>query len=416
MDIKSFRYFISLARHRSFTKAAKECSVTQTAMSIHISKLEEKLNFKLFSRNSRNVVLTEAGAHFLVHAKRMLEEYEQAVAESYNISLGYDGRLLVGASNFPDAICIIDYIKAFHRKYPNILVETVTETEVNEPDGFRDLELDVAVCLPYELQADPDIDVIPLVRRPLRFVVSADHPLADKQKLNPKDLAGEKIFVLQLTRFRNTSDRVSQEWLMSVLSLWRLLDENNPQDHHHGVTRGDKSQSCLGGAEHWSQSESQRSAESGAGAINTDCRSHFACGEIGGKQLGSNDIDGQEEGTAEKSKEKQYGIVGGEDTRHSRDGRQGKQDDRNLTDTSLIDQIAQPDGEEKCGKIADAGNSGQLRLAHIEYLHYIEGPCCINNVSKSREAQTESHNKDQYILVGAFFHSLSHSLSKYFES
>lgn len=230
MDIKSFRYFISLARHRSFTKAAKECSVTQTAMSIHISKLEEKLNFKLFSRNSRNVVLTEAGAHFLVHAKRMLEEYEQAVAESYNISLGYDGRLLVGASNFPDAICIIDYIKAFHRKYPNILVETVTETEVNEPDGFRDLELDVAVCLPYELQADPDIDVIPLVRRPLRFVVSADHPLADKQKLNPKDLAGEKIFVLQLTRFRNTSDRVSQEWLMSGIDTSQLIEVDDFDD------------------------------------------------------------------------------------------------------------------------------------------------------------------------------------------
>ncbi len=167
MDTKSFKYFISLARHQSFTKAAKECSVTQTAMSIHISKLEEELKFKLFSRNSRNVVLTKAGANFLAYAKRMMDEYEQVVAESYNISLGYDGRLLVGASNFPDAIYIIDLLKAFHKKYPDILVETVTETEVNEPDGFRELELDVAVCLPYELQTDPDIEVIPLVRKPI---------------------------------------------------------------------------------------------------------------------------------------------------------------------------------------------------------------------------------------------------------
>jgi LysR family transcriptional activator of glutamate synthase operon len=230
MDIKSFRYFISLARHRSFTKAAKECSVTQTAMSIHIAKLEEKLKFKLFSRNSRNVVLTQAGANFLAHAKRIVKEYEQAVVESYNISLGYEGRLLVGASNFPDAIYIIDYLKAFHKKYPNILVETVTDTEINEPDGFRNLELDAAVCLPYELQVDPDIDVIPLVRRPLRFVVSADHPLADKQKLSPNDLAGEKLFVLQVNRFRHTSDRVNEEWLMSGIDTSQLVEVEDFDD------------------------------------------------------------------------------------------------------------------------------------------------------------------------------------------
>jgi DNA-binding transcriptional LysR family regulator len=230
MDTKSFKYFISLARHQSFTKAAKECSVTQTAMSIHISKLEEELKFKLFSRNSRNVVLTKAGANFLAYAKRMMDEYEQVVAESYNISLGYDGRLLVGASNFPDAIYIIDLLKAFHKKYPDILVETVTETEVNEPDGFRELELDVAVCLPYELQTDPDIEVIPLVRRPLRFVVNAEHPLAGKQKLSPNDLQGEKLFVLQLTRFRNTSERVRQEWLMSGIDTSQLVEISDFDD------------------------------------------------------------------------------------------------------------------------------------------------------------------------------------------
>jgi len=187
MDTKSLRYFISLARHQSFTKAAKECSVTQTAMSIHISKLEEELKFKLFSRNSRNVVLTQAGASFLAHTKRMLEDYDQAVVDSYNISLGYDGRLIVGASNYPDAMYIVDFIKEFHKKYPNILVEAVTDKAINEPDGFRVLQLDVAVCLPYELQVDPDIDVIPLIRRPLRFVVSVDHPLAKKKKISPSD-------------------------------------------------------------------------------------------------------------------------------------------------------------------------------------------------------------------------------------
>ena len=230
MDTKSLKYFISVARHQSFTKAAKECSVTQTAMSIHISKLEEELNFKLFSRNSRNVMLTQAGVHFLFHAKRMVEEYDQAVSEAYNVSLGYNGYLKIGASNYPDGMYVAEFLKAFHRKYPDILVEAVTETLVNEPDGFRELELDAAVCLPYELQVDPDIDVIPLARRPLRFILSADHPLAGKTKIDPRDLVQEKLFVLQVDRFRNTSDRINQEWLMSGIDPSRLIQVDDFDD------------------------------------------------------------------------------------------------------------------------------------------------------------------------------------------
>ena len=230
MDTKSLKYFISVARHQSFTKAARECSVTQTAMSIHISKLEDELKFKLFTRNSRNVTLTQAGSHFLAHAKRMVAEYDQAVAEAHNIALGYQGRLRVGASNYPDGIYIVDYLKAFHRRYGEILVETVTDKAVNEPDGFRELELDVAVCLPYELRADPDIEVIPLARRPLRLVLCADHPLAGQSRINPRDLAEEKMFVLQLDRFRNTSVRINQEWVMSGIDPGRLLQVDDFDD------------------------------------------------------------------------------------------------------------------------------------------------------------------------------------------
>ncbi|MDR2771118.1 MAG: LysR family transcriptional regulator, partial [Clostridiales Family XIII bacterium] len=51
MDIKGLQYFIAAAERLNFTTAAKECYITQTAMSLHISKMEDELGFKLFNRN-----------------------------------------------------------------------------------------------------------------------------------------------------------------------------------------------------------------------------------------------------------------------------------------------------------------------------------------------------------------------------
>jgi DNA-binding transcriptional LysR family regulator len=61
-------------------------------------------------------------------------------------------------------------------------------------------------------------------------VVNAEHPLAGKQKLSPNDLQGEKLFVLQLTRFRNTSERVRQEWLMSGIDTSQLVEISDFDD------------------------------------------------------------------------------------------------------------------------------------------------------------------------------------------
>ncbi|HVI39848.1 MAG TPA: LysR family transcriptional regulator [Anaerovoracaceae bacterium] len=64
MDIRSLKYFISAAQNLNFTKAASECFITQTAMSLSIAKLEEELNFKLFYRCNHRVKLTDSGEVF----------------------------------------------------------------------------------------------------------------------------------------------------------------------------------------------------------------------------------------------------------------------------------------------------------------------------------------------------------------
>ena len=72
MDIRGLRYFISAAECLNFTQAAKECFITQTAMSQHIANMEKELGFQLFRRNNRRVELTAAGRDALLGAELIL--------------------------------------------------------------------------------------------------------------------------------------------------------------------------------------------------------------------------------------------------------------------------------------------------------------------------------------------------------
>ena len=69
MSIEKLDYFISAATNSSFTKAARECGVAQSAISQQIASLEKELQCELFARSGRHVRLTGKGEYFLEQAK-----------------------------------------------------------------------------------------------------------------------------------------------------------------------------------------------------------------------------------------------------------------------------------------------------------------------------------------------------------
>lgn len=80
IELRHLRAFTSVARHRSFSRAAEELLITQPAFSRTIAQLENRLNVPLLDRSSRHVELTETGAQFLEHAERVLAAMDTALA------------------------------------------------------------------------------------------------------------------------------------------------------------------------------------------------------------------------------------------------------------------------------------------------------------------------------------------------
>ena len=78
MDFRTLRYFVAVAEELGFRRAAQRLHVSQPAVSQQVRKLEEDLGVQLLERTPRRVALTPAGEAFVVEARRILQQVDQA--------------------------------------------------------------------------------------------------------------------------------------------------------------------------------------------------------------------------------------------------------------------------------------------------------------------------------------------------
>src|SRR5213595_942472 len=98
LDTRQLRAFATLARTGSFTKAARELYLSQSAVSHSMKALEQDVGCRLLDRVGKTVSLTQAGEQLLQHAERILKEMADARQDLHQLSKWGKGRLRIGAS------------------------------------------------------------------------------------------------------------------------------------------------------------------------------------------------------------------------------------------------------------------------------------------------------------------------------
>lgn len=86
MLFKRIKYFVAVVDHHSFTKAALECDISQSAISQQIQALEKELDATLIVREKRSFSLTQAGIYFYMQGKNLLKTVAEVKAETKRIS------------------------------------------------------------------------------------------------------------------------------------------------------------------------------------------------------------------------------------------------------------------------------------------------------------------------------------------
>ena len=122
MSFRRIEYFLSVAKHLNFTKAARECYVAQAAISQQIKQFEEELGFKLFNRGGASVSLTPAGEYFAKQCQAVLAQYNGAVKQARFLAEGKKRDLRLGINGPYTQECIPDYLRRFRQLYPEAAI------------------------------------------------------------------------------------------------------------------------------------------------------------------------------------------------------------------------------------------------------------------------------------------------------
>ena len=122
MNRNQLKYFVAAAESRSFTKAAEQFYISQTAITQQIRLLEEALGCPLFDRSTRPVSLTPAGTIFLREAKGILERMSRAQERVHDASTGLSGTLRVGYVRGYERSDLSAHVRQFHQQNSNVLI------------------------------------------------------------------------------------------------------------------------------------------------------------------------------------------------------------------------------------------------------------------------------------------------------
>ena len=98
MKLQHLRYFIGVAEHRSFSRAAERMHVSQSALSRQMQILEDELGVMLFDRIGRRIVLTPAGQDLLSRCQTVIHDIEAIRTRANELAGGGTGVLRLGVT------------------------------------------------------------------------------------------------------------------------------------------------------------------------------------------------------------------------------------------------------------------------------------------------------------------------------
>lgn len=212
MDIRGIKYFISAAECLNFTRAARECFITQTAMSQHIANMEKELGFQLFRRNNRNVELTPAGRDFYEQMKLVVHAYDNAVRHSQNLSSGGEGSIVIAMPSCIEGLTFMSRLRYFKSHYPSIHLTVMIVSPRYMVERLKRGECDIAISWPYDMAQADELTVQNIAEFKSLLVCASDHPLAGSKSVTPERLIEEHVALMDLQGMPATYRSMSKDW------------------------------------------------------------------------------------------------------------------------------------------------------------------------------------------------------------
>jgi LysR family carnitine catabolism transcriptional activator len=231
--IRHLRAFLSVARQRSFTRAASDLHLSQPSLTMTIKQLEDIVGGNLFDRTTRNVGLTPEGRDFYPLAQRLVDDFDITISNVRLTASSRNGCIRVAMVHSVATRIMPRILDAFLSKHPGLRVQIREGNSAEVRRIVHRNEVDVGFSSKDDDEAE--LDFQPLFRDQLGLFARYDHPLLKKgDTLRWRDLADYDFIgltpdtatgpILDQIHYLPESIRVPKYEVSTNPTLWALLE------------------------------------------------------------------------------------------------------------------------------------------------------------------------------------------------
>ena len=202
MELRVLKYFLMVAREENITRAAQRLNVTQPTLSRQLMQMEEELGVKLFKRGKHSISLTEDGILLKQRAQEIIN-----IEEKIREDLSHSDDMLTGTITIGSGeTCVLSEVEklaaSFRKENPKVMFEVCSGIADDIKDKIENGTVDIGL-----LKEPVDISKYEFVRLGQKekwgVIMRKDCPLAEKEYITPKDLAGQPLIFAKRESVRN---------------------------------------------------------------------------------------------------------------------------------------------------------------------------------------------------------------------
>lgn len=191
ITLRQYRVFEAVARHLSFTQAARELHLSQPAVSMQVKQMEGQVGLPLYEQVGKQIHLTEAGEEILHYSRaigQLLDEAEEVINE---LKGAHRGRLTISVASTANYF-VPTLLGVFHDRFPGITVSLDVTNRETLVEQLSENLVDLVVM--GQPPKDMNLESGTFMENPLVIVAPPNHPLA-KEKNIPLQRLEDEVFL-----------------------------------------------------------------------------------------------------------------------------------------------------------------------------------------------------------------------------
>ncbi|SFC93999.1 LysR family transcriptional regulator [Clostridium uliginosum] len=195
MNIQNIKTFLILSENNNFTKTSQQLFCTQAAVSLRIKNLEAYFDTKLFSRDNKDIKLTEAGKALLPYARKILDASNEAKLKLSLLNDLKEQKINISCSSTPGTYILPDIIYNFNLKYPYISILNDVKYTKDVIQDIKNNLCSMALISQPEFFDKEDLICEDICDDPIVLLVGNNHPFAKKKSININSLKNSTFLI-----------------------------------------------------------------------------------------------------------------------------------------------------------------------------------------------------------------------------